>query len=496
MKKTGLLALMLVCIMLFGTLVSCGGDQSDDTGSSSVSGTSGDAADGLVLPSEGFGGEDFTILVSGHTSENNAFNDFGYAEENPDAVDSAIHKRNMLVEEQLDVKIITIEDFEASPKTKSMIVKNHTSGDCLYDAVLPIAYDVSSLAYDGKLSDLNSLSQYLNLENDWWDQKANEDLEMNGIMFFTTGDFSVWANEVTACITFNKTLADDNGIGASNLYTLASEGKWTYDELINAAKKCHNDLDGSQSPSLGDLYGLVTWDDAIYSVVNSIGVKCASVGEDGKMKLTLNSERTVSVITKYIEFCKQDDTVINFQYTTAASHNEAIMQTFGDNKGLFLMIMFKNLSAFRDTQVEYGILPYPKFDENQEEYYNSIAPWHVNYLAVPAIISDADKSGAVLEALCYKSTDTVVTAYYDKTLIGKTVRDEESAPMLDIIFDTRIFDVGYYYEPGQINKKLITELVRKDSTDFASMYAQYEPAATAALEKINYFFQETFATLG
>lgn len=83
MKKTGLLALMLVCIMLFGTLVSCGGDQSDDTGSSSVSGTSGDAADGLVLPSEGFGGEDFTILVSGHTSENNAFNDFGYAEENP-----------------------------------------------------------------------------------------------------------------------------------------------------------------------------------------------------------------------------------------------------------------------------------------------------------------------------------------------------------------------------------------------------------------------------
>ena len=45
---------------------------------------------------------------------------------------------------------------------------------------------------------------------------------------------------------------------------------------------------------------------------------------------------------------------------------------------------------------------------------------------------------------------TLTPAYYDITLQGKAVRDEESADMLDIIFASRIFDLGNMYQLGDV----------------------------------------------
>ena len=498
MKSTRIIAMALLAFMLLSMLISCGGNSSNTGDGGTVTLPQGDEVP--TLPTEGFNDAEFTILVSGHEIiTNNAFNDFAFEETNPDELDAQIKKRNLQVEKLLGVKIKTVEDFKSAPEAKKLIEMNHMSGDNLYDAVLPIAYDVSKLAYDNKLSDLNTLSQYLDLSHSWWDQKANEDLELNNIMFYTTGNFAVWANEVTSCVAFNKTLANDwlseDGTGASNIYTLASEGKWTYDELIKAAKICHSD-DGSTTPSIGDTFGLITWDDAIYSVVNSIGTRCCTINDQGKIELTLYNESTSKIIKDYIELCKISDTVVNFSNTPLGDDEDVILKTFGDNKALFLMIMFKNLAKFRDLDVKFGIIPYPKFDAEQDRYYSTIAPWHVNYLAVPAKIANADMSGAVLEALCYYSTDTVREAYYDKTLNGKIVQDEESAPMLDIIFSSRIFDVGYYYQPNNINKVLITKIARPLSTDFASVYEEKKDGAITQVNNINKFFEETFKAMG
>ena len=41
-----------------------------------------------------------------------------------------------------------------------------------------------------------------------------------------------------------------------------------------------------------------------------------------------------------------------------------------------------------------------------------------------------------------------VPAYYDVALTGKHIRDEDSAEMLDIILDGRVFDLGYIYNVG------------------------------------------------
>jgi len=56
--------------------------------------------------------------------------------------------------------------------------------------------------------------------------------------------------------------------------------------------------------------------------------------------------------------------------------------------------------------------------------------------------------------------------------------------MLDIIFSSRFFDIGMYYQIGGYNEKVI-QMMQQGNTDFVSMYAKNETAALKKLEEIN-----------
>ena len=94
----------------------------------------------------------------------------------------------------------------------------------------------------------------------------------------------------------------------------------------------------------------------------------------------------------------------------------------------------------------------------------------------------------ITEALAYYGKQIVTPAYYDVNLIGQSTRDEESADMLDIIFDSLVFDIGYYYQIGPYNKQLIY-MVRAYNTNFTSMYDTYKNAAQNLLGVINEYYQ-------
>ena len=90
--------------------------------------------------------------------------------------------------------------------------------------------------------------------------------------------------------------------------------------------------------------------------------------------------------------------------------------------------------------------------------------------------------------MAYHSKEIVTPAYYDRTLVGRHVQDQESAETLEIIFANRIYDLGLFYKIGTYGTQL-GYLLRDKSTDFASMYTKFEKTATADLKRINGFFQ-------
>jgi hypothetical protein len=98
--------------------------------------------------------------------------------------------------------------------------------------------------------------------------------------------------------------------------------------------------------------------------------------------------------------------------------------------------------------------------------------------------ADPEMSAAVMEALSYYGQKELLPAYYDITLVGKGIRDEQSEEMLDIIFATRFFDVGTYYQIGNLNTSVNSQLINGKLT-IASLLKSSEKVIQKTLDKIN-----------
>ena len=77
---------------------------------------------------------------------------------------------------------------------------------------------------------------------------------------------------------------------------------------------------------------------------------------------------------------------------------------------------------------------------------------------------------------------TVTPAYYDITLEGKMLRDEESVEMLDIILNTTLFELGYIWTWGGIYSTICNS-VTSDDTNIASKLKATEKACNRAIQQ-------------
>ena len=158
-----------------------------------------------------------------------------------------------------------------------------------------------------------------------------------------------------------------------------------------------------------------------------------------------------------------------------------------NDQALFWTSLLGNMPTFREMESDFGILPYPKLNTTQDEYYHTVTPYNSQFICVPLIQDDVERTGTITEALAYYGQKIVLPAYYDVTLIGQSSRDEESESMVEIILDTLVFDIGYYYQIGPYNKQLII-MIRNYDRNFASMYDSYKNSATALLNVINEYY--------
>ena len=431
------------------------------------------------LPDVNYNGYKFNILsaIDGEFHQD----DFLAEDITGEIINDAKYARNMYVEEKYGVKLNLIILGEWS-KGAAAIKKSTSSGDYAYDTAVVWGYDACTLLTQSLLRDLNSLPP-LDLSKPWWDQKANQDLSIKEKMFFTTGDISQIMSDSIFAILFNKQLAQDYGI--ENPYSLVKSGKWTYDKFAELSRLVSGDLNGDGKYGEDDLYGMLATDDIMQCIINSVGEKCARINNSGEIELSLYNERTVSVFNKYMDFAC-DNTVV---FSSQRVDDNAAIRVFEAGRGLFFPYGIKFVARFRSMETDFGILPFPKLDEQQNEYYSPIIVWWSMYHCVPVLQEDAERTAVILEALAAESRYTVRPAYYDISLKTKHSRDDESSEMLDIIFSTRSYDYGWYYKFGNYDVGIL-DLYRKYNKDFTSMYEKSLPKAEKDINKINDLFSQ------
>lgn len=485
MKK--IVSLLLALVMLASVLVACGDGEADVTTAPTDNATevTEDATETLDIPlTADYGQYEFRILSAG----NQAFNDFQFEEESTLPLDNAQYKRKIKVEEDYNVKITQdIQQKYSSGGGPGFLAVSQqvNTGDCNYDLCLVAGYDVSVLAYGGYLYDMNSIKD-IDLSKSWWDRNATESLSVKDVVFFTTGDITVSDNRTAFCLLFNKMLLNDYNLESP--YDLVHDGEWTIENFGKLVKSVSEDLNQDGIYDNNDRYGLMVWDDSMVGIVNAAGERCCTINENGEIELTFYNENTLAALEQYAAIAYDKQHAITYQRDKSISG----LDMWKNNQGLFWTTLVHQLPNIREMESDFGILPYPKLNVEQDNYYTCIAPYNSQFLCVPLVQDDVDRTGVITEALAYYGQKVVLPALYDVTLVGQSTRDAESEPMLDIIFDNLVYDIGYYYQVGPYNKQLIVQ-VRNFNTNFTSMYDTYKNAAGMSLKVINQFYAEAVA---
>ena len=489
------ITVFILCMMVIGILLSScqngseNGNNSDTTVANNAVENDIETTEAETekltpdLPDEDYNGYEFKILVTSESGDA-VRNDFFADSLSGEVINDAKFMRNSYIEEKYGVKINNISVGSRIGEGLNLITKSSAAGDFAYDAAMVSVYDACNLVTAGLILDLNSVP-YMDLSQPWWDQKANEDLNIRGRMYFTTGDISQVVNDATYAVLFNKNLVRDYEL--EDPYALVKAGKWTYDKISELGKSVHSDLDGNGEYNENDLYGAIVEDDTMMSMVNSIGEKCARINADGKIELSIYNERVVSAFEKYTDWVFDKTIVYAYQRSNLGDAN--FIRMYENNQALFLLRGMHTITELRAMETDFGILPFPKLDDRQDQYHSAVGAWHSMFLCVPGIQEDVERTGTILEALAGESRYTLRPAYYDISLKGKHARDEESVDMLDIILTSRIYDFGWYYQFGGYNNEIMN-LIRNYNTEFTSMYEKFLSKATTDIQKINDKFDE------
>ena len=260
-------------------------------------------------------------------------------------------------------------------------------------------------------------------------------------------DFAYRGTSTLVTPAFNKTIASNNQI--EDLYTVVREGKWTYDKLSSIAETVMQDLngDGVMTPE-EDIYGFLGARDVTESFYYGSGGQMVSKNSDGVFELTFGSERDINVTEKIIDLMNQPWFMNH--HLIANQDDNYYRQLFEQGYGLFFWMRLDEVTNMRASDADFGILPIPKYEESQDKYYSMVSRYITGLPSIPITLTGEklDEVGLVLEALSAESYYTLIPEYIETSLKTKNSRDAESADMLDIIINNRVFDPMHIYNFG------------------------------------------------
>ncbi len=440
------------------------------------------------LPEElDFGGKEIVINVRGDA---NAMMEVAVDGENGDVLNDAIYYRNRDVEERLNVKITRFDGAGYANYNSELarIRSSVAAGDNAWQLIAGWGSNTSFLVLENLFQPLDTLD-YLNLDAPWWTQSIVEAKAVGGHNYLITGDISFLTTIGGSYVLYqNDRLAKEYQI--EDVPALVKSGSWTIDRLKSITKGVMKDLDGNGVWDEKDQYGIVMSlynpADAFYisSGLTHIGVK------DGEPFFDLDLDRTSAVMEKLWPLFFEGETVGAFCKEDLAN---TIRPMFLNGQGLFLTLEFdSSRGSLRNMKDDFTILPYPKFDEKQEEYRvpanNSAAMW-----GIPVDNPEPEVAAAVLEALCAESRHSVTDVYFDTCMNFKYARNDVSIEMLEIIRDSAYINVEGLYskvfgEPLYSFRRIFDSGNPNVSSYYESKRAAYEASianVVASLKEMN-----------
>jgi len=444
MKNNSLLRLtatFLAAIISLTAIASCS-DTADTTDTSTTTGTTAaDNAEDTTVPDDipGFYKDGLeTVDYAGYSfrvysRDDTWFNgNISVEELNGEGMNDAVYGRNLAVSDRFNIEIVETVGTNTD-LARATVIANEDA----FDMINARCTAALSMAQEGILIEISDLPN-INLSKPYWDDSLTNDLAMGPFCYFAVGDLNLTFYDYTSVLLFNKQLVDDFQLESP--YELVDANKWTFDKYLELASASVSDLDGNGTMNNQDLYGTIGTPHFVgYTLALGTGVK--SINKDANNYPVYEIEtdaKFIEVFERVFEIMW--DSGQWFQTTITDQTSATLVNMFKNNQGLFFSTNFFNVPSLRDMDTEFGILPFPKYNEAQENFITRIS--FFDMFAVPITVADPDRTSRIIEALTCESGNTVIPAYYDIALKTKIARDEQSQAMLDLIMANRVIDCG------------------------------------------------------
>ena len=484
-----IISLLLSLVFISAVVIGCsdtGGKPSDvtTTADTTVAETEIDPIDARKsisddLPSEDFDGYNFRIFYF------DKFGEVNYPEELVgDVINDAFYERNLTVEERFNIKITGVNSgftaWDAHTNAEKRIVM---ADEDAFDVTSSHCIGGPNNSIEGLYVNLYDVPN-LDFSKPWWQDATIDELTLNGKMFVASNDFTIEGLTSSKVIYFNKAKLVDYDIAEP--YANVFAGTWTLDTLISLTKDIYEDLNGNSERDTGDFYGYSS-----QAMQNGFLVSCDisvlnKTGDDELMTLNVNSDKMLTLVEKLYDWYF-DSTGALIATKNDPETGEApwvwYSKIFAGGNSMFAFgTLSLASSTLRASDVEYGILPFPKWDEAQDDYRTFASG---NLMAIPVTVRDLERTGIIYEAMSAEGYKQVVPAYYDTALKEKFTFDDDSGKVLDIINASRAVSFAYVYDNwqgfGHIFSSIFSEPPKRD---YSSFYAQRENQATARMNTI------------
>ena len=395
-----------------------------------------------------------------------------------EAINDAVYNRNIKIEDAYNVKIAL--QLEQSTEIASTVDQQVTSGDNTYDVVYQVLSSAPALIQKSYFHNLFNVPN-IDLSQPWWDQNSINSLSTMGILPLVSTSINVNDKDATAAIAFNKTIASNNQL--EDIYTLVREGKWTYDKLSELAEATYNDSNGDGTMTPDDIYGFLGGRDVIDSLYHGSGSQFVTKNEDDEFIFSFGTERDIDAVTKGIDIV---NSVWYFNHHAWTDQSDILYrQIFETGHGLFFWMRLDDVTNMRAGEADFGIIPIPKYDEAQDNYYSLVSQHTTGLMSIPITCAGDELSevGMILEALAAESHYTLIPEYIETSLKTKNSRDAESADMLDIILNNRVFDPMNVYSFANFGDAIM-DAADANNKDIASLIKSKEKIVSKSIERL------------
>jgi ABC-type glycerol-3-phosphate transport system substrate-binding protein len=325
-------------------------------------------------------------------------------------VEEAAYARNFEVEQLLGITITCIEDWGWQQGLNIALEVCTQAGVARYDVMfLESIFSYESLIIDELLVDVERMP-YMDLTKDYYNKQFNDVYYLRDSLYFFVSDLTFPCQSAVQWLVNDDMLAD-LGYASNYLFEKVESGDWNLSVVWDMIDGVAVDVNADGVEDRTDKYGIGGDTGSLSPLWPAAGLKGCYYTEDG-FEFDYGTDFSFEVYNEILELKTSPDVFGN---------------DWGNDPWLLGNALFtmsgQELRILQSMDFEFSVLPLPRFNDEQDRYYNYGSG---GVTMIPANIDDENLVGAAVEALACASGKHLVPAFHDNFIEQGVLRNTES----------------------------------------------------------------------